>query len=438
MTNPSPEQVSHRPPADVEREPAGPVPLLLRRRGVGEQLADVVEQPGVGRQVRPGGAADRLLVHHHQPADPVHAPSLIQPPDRGQRRPLQLPRPPHPARRPAHARGGRPPTPPAPGRPALDLPDPLTPVTAVSTPSGNAASRPVQVVPGHAGEPQPAARLPRNSRAAGGPAGNRWRRVCDSVDAPEAVRRAAVQDPAAVLARVRPDIHDPVGVPHHLQLVLDDEQGVAGRLEPSRARSSASVSAGCSPADGSSRTYTTPNRLLTAPGSPAAAAGVRPARGSGCSAFQRQVAEPEVEQHGQPAAMSRAIRRVTSACSGWADRPSRPAVAGGPRRRTVEDRGQPLERLAGHLARCPGRRTSPTGPRGGAACPGRSGSRRSPGTGPPAASSRALGLGERLQDVPPGAGERPQVVVRLLPLLDARRTSSRLCAGRPAPAAARR
>lgn len=46
------------------------------------------------------------------------------------------------------------------------------------------------------------------------------------------VNRAAVEDFAAMLARVRPDIDDPVGTAHDVQLVLDDEERVSRRLQP--------------------------------------------------------------------------------------------------------------------------------------------------------------------------------------------------------------
>ena len=41
--------------------------------GTGEQLADGVEHAGVGGQVGPRSAADRLLVHPHQPVNPLHS-----------------------------------------------------------------------------------------------------------------------------------------------------------------------------------------------------------------------------------------------------------------------------------------------------------------------------------------------------------------------------
>ena len=106
---------------DVEREPPGVVAAGLRRLGRGEQLADVVEQPGVGGQVRARRAADRLLVDPHQPLD--------APPSRrrsGRRavadgRPLQLL-----AlllvRRRARGRGAPRPAPPAPGSPGSTCP----------------------------------------------------------------------------------------------------------------------------------------------------------------------------------------------------------------------------------------------------------------------------------------------------------------------------
>ena len=74
---------------DVEREPPGVVVPGPRLFGRGEQLADMVEQPGVGRQVRPRRAADRLLVHPHQPLD-ASMPPAIRPPCVTTAAPLQL------------------------------------------------------------------------------------------------------------------------------------------------------------------------------------------------------------------------------------------------------------------------------------------------------------------------------------------------------------
>ena len=115
----------------------------------------------------------------------------------------------------------------------VDLPEPETPVTAVRTPSGTSTSRSADVVPGHAGQPQPAGGLPSGRRA------GRLLRVCREEEAPgrrlrhraQRLHRAAVQDPAAGAARSRADVDDPVGASYDVHVVLDDEQGVAGRLE---------------------------------------------------------------------------------------------------------------------------------------------------------------------------------------------------------------
>jgi hypothetical protein len=58
---------------DVEREPPGRVAAALRLVGRGEQLAHRVEHPGVGGEVRPRGAADRLLVDADQPVERLEA-----------------------------------------------------------------------------------------------------------------------------------------------------------------------------------------------------------------------------------------------------------------------------------------------------------------------------------------------------------------------------
>ena len=74
---------------DVEREPPGVVAAGARRLGRGEQLADVIEQAGVGREVRARRAADRLLIDAHQPLDALH-PAGDPAAERGHGRALQL------------------------------------------------------------------------------------------------------------------------------------------------------------------------------------------------------------------------------------------------------------------------------------------------------------------------------------------------------------
>jgi hypothetical protein len=51
----------------VEREPARIVSSGARLLGGGEELPDMIEQTGVGRQIRPRRATDRLLINNHQP-----------------------------------------------------------------------------------------------------------------------------------------------------------------------------------------------------------------------------------------------------------------------------------------------------------------------------------------------------------------------------------
>ena len=61
---------------DVEGEPALLVAADLRLRGLGEQLADVVEDAGVGRRVGPRRAADRRLVDVDDLVDVRRAPVI--------------------------------------------------------------------------------------------------------------------------------------------------------------------------------------------------------------------------------------------------------------------------------------------------------------------------------------------------------------------------
>ena len=72
LTKPSPSQFSQRPLATLNEAP-GIETAGLGLFGGGEQLAHMVEQPGVGRQVGAWRTADRLLVHLYQPFDAVEA-----------------------------------------------------------------------------------------------------------------------------------------------------------------------------------------------------------------------------------------------------------------------------------------------------------------------------------------------------------------------------
>ena len=78
--------------------------------------------------------------------------------------------------------------------------------------------------------------------------------VTDSGVARDLLGRPLGDDVAAVLARARPHVDEPVGGAHHLLVVLDDEHGVAEVAQPlERRRSGLSLSRWCSPIDGSSR-----------------------------------------------------------------------------------------------------------------------------------------------------------------------------------------
>src|SRR5690625_588800 len=61
------------PLGDVEGEPAGGVAAGVSLVGGGVEPADDVEEPGLGREVRAWGAADRSLVDDNEPVDGVQA-----------------------------------------------------------------------------------------------------------------------------------------------------------------------------------------------------------------------------------------------------------------------------------------------------------------------------------------------------------------------------
>ena len=143
----------------------------------------------------------------------------------------------------------------------LDLPEPETPVTVVKTPSGKSASSWLRLLRVTPAQPQPALGLAGRASVAAAwraeemPAGLRL------LDLFEPGGRAAVEDVAALLARGRPDVDDPVGMPDHVEIVFDDEQRIARGLQLVERREQRFGVGGMQPADGSSSTYTTPNRL---------------------------------------------------------------------------------------------------------------------------------------------------------------------------------
>ena len=236
---------------DVEREAAGVVAAPARLGGRGEELADGVEEAGVGGEVRARRASDRLLVDDHQPVEPLHSRDDAAAGGRGRRiLDRQLLGFVGGGRR-AQAFGGQ-----------LDqrLADKARLARARNAGDGRedaereADVEAAQVVARDAVQFEPAARGPRRP--------GRDALLAEEV-APglrflhrlQPGGTAAVEDAAAVLARAGPDVDDPVGGAHHVELVLDTKSELPAAFEVARsARSSASVSAGCSPADGSSST----------------------------------------------------------------------------------------------------------------------------------------------------------------------------------------
>jgi hypothetical protein len=126
----------------------------------------VIEQAGVGREVRARRAADRLLIDAHQPLD-RSMPPAIRPPTSSTARARDLAssssRDSWPSARATSSTSA--------WLTRLDLPEPDTPVTVVNTPSGNATSsscRLLRVTPAAA-----ASRAARAACARGGAVANR-------------------------------------------------------------------------------------------------------------------------------------------------------------------------------------------------------------------------------------------------------------------------
>ena len=106
--------------------------------------------------------------------------------------------------------------------------------------------------------------------------------MCDASTSAQAGRRAAVEHLAAALAGVRADVDEPVGAAHHVEVVLDDEERVAGAPRAGRARAAAPR---CRPDAGRRRARRARRRRRTgSSGSawPGAGAAARRATASAC------------------------------------------------------------------------------------------------------------------------------------------------------------
>ncbi len=223
------------PARDIEGEAARAVPALPGERRGGEQLADVVEQACISRHVAARRAADRLLVDLHQPRDRVELAAQLRTrrllgkvsevfltgwavgglrgllTEMGRQRLRQHLTDQRGFARPRDTRHR--------GQHTERKPD----VEVLEVVTGDA----VQVQP-----PRGRARLTRLLRRgseqvlgrSGGP------------NLPQPLRRPAVENLAALLPRPRPDVHQPVGAAHHVQVVFHHEQRVAHGLQAAERR----------------------------------------------------------------------------------------------------------------------------------------------------------------------------------------------------------
>ena len=177
------------------------------------------------------------------------------------------------------------------------MPEPDTPVTVVNTPNGKATSsscRLLRVTPVRRSQPLGA----RGVRAGGCVEAEQVTPRLRFLDVLEPFGRTAVEHPAAVLARAGADVDDPVGVPHHVEIVLDDEQRVARGLQPVERRQQRF---------GVDRMQTGGRLVEHVDDAEQVRAHLRrqpkplqfARRQRGRAALERQVAEPEVEQHGE-------------------------------------------------------------------------------------------------------------------------------------------
>ena len=117
---------------------------------------------------------------------------------------------------------------------SVDLPEPETPVTEVSTPSGNDTSISCRLC--SRAPTTVSCRLRSIGRRMAGTSmlslPERYAPVSEFAVLQQLVVGAAVHDPSAVLAGHRADVDDPVGVRDGVEVVLDDDQGVAQIPQP--------------------------------------------------------------------------------------------------------------------------------------------------------------------------------------------------------------
>ena len=199
------------PALHVEREPSRHVAANAGLGGVGEQLADVVKNPGVGGRVGPGGAAYGRLVdgdHLVEVADAVDAGVApgrgLGPVDVLHQGPVQdlvderrLARPRHPGH--AHELLKR---------------------------EGDVDVGQV-VLPGAADHQAGAVAEPAHLRHLDAAPARQVLAGDGILHFEQALQRPGVHDGPAVLARARPDVHHMVGDPDRLLVVLHHHHGVA-------------------------------------------------------------------------------------------------------------------------------------------------------------------------------------------------------------------
>ena len=115
---------------------------------------------------------------------------------------------------------------------SVDLPEPETPVTQMNLPTGNSTSMSLRLccaAPRTRNEPRSSSRRCRNRDRPFAREELARDRLGRPLDLP---RRALGDDLAAVQARAGPHVDEPVGAAHHLLVVLDDDDGVADVAEP--------------------------------------------------------------------------------------------------------------------------------------------------------------------------------------------------------------
>ena len=177
------------------------------------------------------------------------------------------------------------------------MPEPETPVTVVKTPRGNCASRLsrlLRVMPVSLSQALGSRRGGRGDGSCGEEVAPRLREL----DAAQACGRTGVENLSALLTGAGTDVDDPVGAADDIELVLDDEEGVTGALEIIE-RVEQRLGVGGMQAGGRLVEHVDDAEEIGVQLGGKAQTLELAGGERRCAAFEREIAEAEIEEHGE-------------------------------------------------------------------------------------------------------------------------------------------